>query len=260
VVSDALGSVRLVLDTSASTVSHFEYDAWGNLQASSVDSLPPGGMMYRYVGAYGVRWDPDTGLHYVRRRWYDAELQRFASLDVMRYPNRSIYGNDNPVTYVDSNGMKPSSPTPSGTPSLDPYHATITDGWGNQTTVRTGPYDPVDLGRDIPLSEANETLDNWGPSVDSQKLKNYYDNCTLNRNPHTETCATTFDDCWNKCDALLPAKVNAGSAATAFVGAVVVVAGAPVVGGIIGATSLPAAGWGTACAATCAGDPCFWDR
>jgi RHS repeat-associated protein len=108
VVSDALGSVRLVLDTSASTVSHFEYDAWGNLQASSADNLPAGGMMYRYVGAYGCRFYLDTGLTYMRQRWYDVSLQRFASRDAIhRVSTIYTYSRNKPATLFDPMGLDP---------------------------------------------------------------------------------------------------------------------------------------------------------
>lgn len=86
VTSDALGSVRLVVDTSGTVVSKFDYDAWGHLLASSFDDLP-GSMVYRYVGTYGCRWDADTGLTYMRQRWYDgAVTQRFVAETSYRAP------------------------------------------------------------------------------------------------------------------------------------------------------------------------------
>jgi RHS repeat-associated protein len=80
VIIDALGSVRLVVDATGTTISTFDYGPWGQLLPSSVDSLP-GGMPYAYVGAFGVRWDPNTGLRYMRNRWYEQKLQRFISRD-----------------------------------------------------------------------------------------------------------------------------------------------------------------------------------
>jgi uncharacterized protein RhaS with RHS repeats len=37
---DALGSVRVITDSTGSVVAHYEYDAWGNLLPSSADLTP----------------------------------------------------------------------------------------------------------------------------------------------------------------------------------------------------------------------------
>jgi RHS repeat-associated protein len=112
VVSDALGHVRLVLDSVASTVSSFDYDAWGS--ALTVTEDLPGGMPYCYVGAYGVRWDPDTGLHYMRNRWYSNEFNRFTSNDPLLSSiyNRYAYVDNMPLALTDVLGLQPCPPNP----------------------------------------------------------------------------------------------------------------------------------------------------
>ena len=78
--SDTLGSVRLVTGSDGAALARFDHDAWGNELPSTFDHVP-GGMPYRFVGALGVRWDADTGMHYMRHRWYDPGLGRFISRD-----------------------------------------------------------------------------------------------------------------------------------------------------------------------------------
>jgi RHS repeat-associated protein len=65
---------------------------------------------HRYVGAYGVRWDADTGLHYMRARWYDGGLQRFVGRDRVGSANRYAYARNRPNALVDANGLYPLTP------------------------------------------------------------------------------------------------------------------------------------------------------
>src|SRR5579872_4717130 len=94
--SDALTSVRKVTDPTGTVVATYDFDAYGNQLASTSDSIPNGGLQYRFVGALGVRWDADTGMYYMRQRWYDPGLGRFLSKDPMRTKNRYAYAGNNP--------------------------------------------------------------------------------------------------------------------------------------------------------------------
>jgi RHS repeat-associated protein len=138
VIVDALGSVRKVVDESGATVFSATYDAWGN--ALNVTDDVPGGMPYRYVGAYGVRWDADTGLHYMQNRWYDGGLQRFVGRDALEATNRYEYGLDNPVSFVDLTGLAPRRPPePGGWGS-----GKLGDPWGSGNPY--GDYPPSPKG------------------------------------------------------------------------------------------------------------------
>jgi RHS repeat-associated protein len=104
---DAQGSVRMVTDSSGTIVMRAEYDGWGGVL--SVTDNVPGGMPYRFVGALGVRWDPETQLLYMRQRWYDSSIQRWISRDPVRAVNRYIYSNNNPSRLEDPMGLTPNS-------------------------------------------------------------------------------------------------------------------------------------------------------
>jgi RHS repeat-associated protein len=105
VFGDALGSVRLVTDTSGTVKASYQYDSYGNQLPSTSDSIPNGGLQYRFVGAFGVRWDAGTGLYYMRARWYDPTLQRFLSRDPVRSIHRYMYAANSPSNYIDPSGL-----------------------------------------------------------------------------------------------------------------------------------------------------------
>jgi RHS repeat-associated protein len=113
IVGDGVGSVRRIMDAYNNIVSVIDTDAYGNLLASTSDPLA---FPYRFVGAYGVRWDAGTGLYYMRNRWYDPTLQRFISRDVVGADSRRyLYGSNNPLSWVDLSGNQPTPLTPSQT-------------------------------------------------------------------------------------------------------------------------------------------------
>ena len=97
--SDTPGSVRMVTGTDGAARARFDHDAWGNPLPSTFDHVP-GCMPYRFVGALGVRWDPDIGMHYMRHRWYDAGLGRFASRDPLRVRNRHLCADNGPTSIL----------------------------------------------------------------------------------------------------------------------------------------------------------------
>lgn len=101
----------------------YRHDAWGNLLPSSSDLLP-GSMLYDFIGALGVRRDPDSGLLYMRNRWYEPNLQRFVSRDPKRGNNRYAYAKNNPTRYIDPLGLYvvATIDTASGTLSVTTYN------------------------------------------------------------------------------------------------------------------------------------------
>jgi len=127
---DALGSVLALTDNSGAVTSFFDLDAWGDTLTSSGGSVP-GGMSFRFIGGLGVQYDMLTGQHYVRNRWYDGNVARFSSLDLLRNLNRYAYVSNRPSQLVDPIGLQgvppgsvgilgPASMPPSTLPPWDP--------------------------------------------------------------------------------------------------------------------------------------------
>jgi len=107
--SDALGSVRMITDSAGRVVSEFQYDAWGNVLASSADGFN-GGFAYKFVGSLGCRADDEVGLIYLRNRWFDqASLARFLSRESANpaiRQNHYTYCDNNPIMAIDPFGTR----------------------------------------------------------------------------------------------------------------------------------------------------------
>ena len=98
-LSDQLGSVRVITNSSGTVTGTFSYDAWGNLTGSTGSATTPFGI----AGAY---LDPSNGLYYLRARWYDAGTGQFMSLDpqVATTLQPYSYVGNNPVNARDPDG------------------------------------------------------------------------------------------------------------------------------------------------------------
>lgn len=131
---DAQGNICAILDSSGNVVVQYKYDAWGNHAAlywnkvnekeqySEVDvaafdenyahnktlaELNP----FRYRGYF---YDEETGLYYLKSRYYDPEVGRFITIDdiqilsiskkVINGLNLYCYCNNNPVNDRDESG------------------------------------------------------------------------------------------------------------------------------------------------------------
>lgn len=96
---DETGSVAAVWNTSNSTVASYTYDPYGYTVASSGTLTQP----LRWKGA---QYDTETGLYYMRARYYDPTVGRFISEDPI-----GLGGGINPYAYSDGdpvNGTDPS--------------------------------------------------------------------------------------------------------------------------------------------------------
>ena len=102
-----------LVDESGNTVVNYTYDSWGKVlsitgsRKDTIGHLNP----FRYRGYY---YDKETGMYYLKNRYYDPELRRFISSDAVTtlaastetLHNRNLYTycNQNPLTRSDSNG------------------------------------------------------------------------------------------------------------------------------------------------------------
>ena len=80
----------------------YDYDAFGNLRSVTGESHNP----FRYCGEY---LDAESGLIYLRNRYYDPQTGRFITEDPAKDgTNWYVYCGNNPVMFVDPSGLIPS--------------------------------------------------------------------------------------------------------------------------------------------------------
>ncbi len=104
-VSDPLGSVVMVRDTSGNTVYEAEYDPYGNVQSETGTNPSSLG----YVGTLGYIKDSATSM-YVRARYLLNNLGRWLTKDLL-WPSEPgfVYANSAPSVWVDPTGHIPIS-------------------------------------------------------------------------------------------------------------------------------------------------------
>jgi RHS repeat-associated protein len=96
---DQLGSVRAITDGAGSTLATYSYDPYGNLTSQASTVVNPFG----FTGQYQ---DAESGLYYMRARYYDPSVGQFISVDPARATTREPYAyvSNNPVNGVDPLG------------------------------------------------------------------------------------------------------------------------------------------------------------
>ncbi len=106
---DGRGTVRMLTNSAGAVTDTYEYDAFGNLIASTGST--PNAYLYR-----GERYDADLGLYYLRARWYNPVTGRFMTRDPDSgsiYDPASLhrynYGRTNPVNFIDPSGRASAS-------------------------------------------------------------------------------------------------------------------------------------------------------
>ena len=105
-LTDHQGTVRDVIDSSGVVQNHIKYTAFGAIESQTVPTVN-----YRFTYT-GRELDAETGLHYYRARYYDAENGRFISEDPIAFEagdaNLYRYVGNNPGNGTDPMGMAPS--------------------------------------------------------------------------------------------------------------------------------------------------------
>ena len=87
--------------TTGDTKTEYFYDAFGNKQTDTDTSTNP----FEYCGEY---FDDETRLIYLRNRYYDPTNGRFVTEDPARDgENWYVYCENNPIMFVDTNGLQP---------------------------------------------------------------------------------------------------------------------------------------------------------
>jgi RHS repeat-associated protein len=97
---DQLGSARLLTSPTGIVRATYTYDPYGNLVRSTGAVSSP----LRYAGQY---WDSESGLYYLRARYYEPATGQFLSRDSEVSHTRSAYGyvGGNPLNATDVTGQ-----------------------------------------------------------------------------------------------------------------------------------------------------------
>jgi RHS repeat-associated protein len=107
---DVLGSTVALMKPDGTPAVAYTYEPFGRASEEPAG----GGNSFQYTG----REHDDTGLYYLRARYYSPTLHRFISEDPIGFgggPNLYTYVADNPVTWLDPLGLRGGSPGGVGT-------------------------------------------------------------------------------------------------------------------------------------------------
>ena len=97
---DRLGSTRTVTDASGNVVATYTYDPYGNVTGTTGNLNNP----LQFAGQYT---DAESGLIYLRARYYDPSTAQFLTVDPLVGTTQSPYGytGDNPLNGTDPLGL-----------------------------------------------------------------------------------------------------------------------------------------------------------
>ena len=105
-LKNAHGDVIGMTDNNGYIVNSYSYDAWGNVRQQNETVTNP----IKYAGEY---YDNELEQYYLRARYYDPKVGRFTSLDIIRgdisnpqVMNRYVYCANNPIMFIDPNGLR----------------------------------------------------------------------------------------------------------------------------------------------------------
>lgn len=112
-VRNLQNDVIALIDDAGETVVEYKYNSWGKIlsitgsKASTIGKTNP----FRYRGYY---YDEETGMYYLKNRYYDPEIRRFisadnfksekASMETLHNRNLFAYCDDNPLVRADQDG------------------------------------------------------------------------------------------------------------------------------------------------------------
>jgi RHS repeat-associated protein len=97
---DQLGSTRMLTDSSGKVIGTFSFSPYGTPEGSTGTATTPLGFAGQYT-------DSESGLQYLRARFYDPATAQFLTKDPLAAILRTPYGyaNQSPLHYVDPSGM-----------------------------------------------------------------------------------------------------------------------------------------------------------
>ncbi len=98
---DHLESVIQITDADGQIVNEYQYDSYGNILSTNENVANP----FLYTGG---QFDPESGLYYLKKRYYDPALGRFLQEDPLYIAsgyNFYLYVKNNPVCHSDPDGL-----------------------------------------------------------------------------------------------------------------------------------------------------------
>jgi RHS repeat-associated protein len=106
---DQLGSTRLITGSGGATSATASYTPYGSLEGSTGTATTP-------LGFAGQLTDAETGLQYLRARFYEPQTGQFLSRDPLVWMTRAPYeyAGSNPLTYIDPTGLEAVAETAGG--------------------------------------------------------------------------------------------------------------------------------------------------
>ena len=119
-VKSLQGDIVAILDENGNTVVSYGYDAWGaplwctGERAETLGKVQP----FRYRGYV---FDEETGLYYLRSRYYNPQCGKFINADVIISGNLFTYCYNSPVKRVDTCGRESSENSTSNSDVLPDY-------------------------------------------------------------------------------------------------------------------------------------------
>ena len=101
---DFLGSIRSLTDAAGMVVNEYDYDAYGNFE-TRIEGVPN---PYTFTAR---EFDAESGLHYYRARYYDANSGRFITEDPIGFASNDLnlyrYAFNIPLMLTDPQGLGP---------------------------------------------------------------------------------------------------------------------------------------------------------
>lgn len=105
-LTDAMGNLRFLTDASGAKTRSYDYDPFGNIRATTGTTANSYQFNVQQV-------DSESGLYYLRARYYDPVTGRFTSRDpikgklmIPQTQNPYVYSLNNPIMYADPSGLE----------------------------------------------------------------------------------------------------------------------------------------------------------